>query len=232
VQHPARTPALSGSVRICATSFSARRAVGKQRGRNRQRDQVSFDRRFWQTRRLACWRPLTVTELSQEQWPTEARRRSDSATSSTRAAISNPPGSAERRLPERGGGTCRSSATTQDLRSRLLTTPGTAVSVTSSCGSSHLHHRNRKRVHLSAALDIPDASEELSQRLAAEPAGRPAVLSQDVVDRIRLEHTRGRALAEIARDLTAGGIPTAHGGRQWWPSTVRAVLLHTVSEVK
>jgi len=89
-----------------------------------------------------------------------------------------------------------------------------------------------KGVHLSAALDIPDASEELSQRLAAEPAGRPAVLSQDVVDRIRLEHARGRALAEIARDLTAGGIPTAHGGRQWWPSTVRAVLIHNVSEVK
>lgn len=33
------------------------------------------------------------------------------------------------------------------------------------------------------------------------------------------------SLAEIARTLTAEGIFTAHGGRQWWPSTVRAVLV-------
>jgi hypothetical protein len=54
--------------------------------------------------------------------------------------------------------------------------------------------------------------------------GRPPSLPHRVVERIRLEYARGRGLAEIARALNTDGIPTAHGGRQWWPSTVRAVL--------
>jgi hypothetical protein len=57
------------------------------------------------------------------------------------------------------------------------------------------------------------------------PAGRPPTLPRSVVERIRIEHARGRSLSEIARALTAEGVPTAHGGRQWWPSTVRAVLV-------
>lgn len=60
---------------------------------------------------------------------------------------------------------------------------------------------------------------------ARRPAGRPPSLPEPVVDRLRLEYTRGRSLGEIARALTADGVPTAHGGRRWWPSTVRAVLL-------
>lgn len=56
-------------------------------------------------------------------------------------------------------------------------------------------------------------------------AGRPAMLPRSIVERIRLEYARGRSLSEIARALTAEGVPTAHGGRRWWPSTVRAVLL-------
>lgn len=60
--------------------------------------------------------------------------------------------------------------------------------------------------------------------------GRPVVLPRSVVDRIRLEYARGRGLAEIARGLTGDSVPTAHGARQWWPSTVRAVLLRTVGE--
>jgi hypothetical protein len=60
--------------------------------------------------------------------------------------------------------------------------------------------------------------------------GRPVVLPRAVSDRIRLEYARGRGLSEIARGLTADSIPTARGARQWWPSTVRAVLLRTVGE--
>ena len=56
-------------------------------------------------------------------------------------------------------------------------------------------------------------------------AGRPSALPDAIVDGVRLEHAQGRSLGEIARRLTADGIPTAHGGRRWWPSTVRAVLL-------
>jgi hypothetical protein len=34
-------------------------------------------------------------------------------------------------------------------------------------------------------------------------------------------------LAEIARRLNHDDIPTGQGGRQWWPSTVRAVLFRS-----
>jgi hypothetical protein len=62
-------------------------------------------------------------------------------------------------------------------------------------------------------------------RADLRPAGRPAVLSTSVVDRIRREYGSGKSLGEIARALTADGVPTAHRGRRWWPSTVRSVLL-------
>jgi hypothetical protein len=58
-------------------------------------------------------------------------------------------------------------------------------------------------------------------------AGRRPVLPERVVNRIRLEYARGDGLAEIARTLNEDGIPTAHGGRRWWPSTVRAVLVRS-----
>lgn len=62
-------------------------------------------------------------------------------------------------------------------------------------------------------------------RRAARRRGRPAALSPDVAERIRVERANGKSLAQIARELNASATPTAHGGRQWWPSTVRAVLL-------
>ncbi len=55
-------------------------------------------------------------------------------------------------------------------------------------------------------------------------AGRKPILPADVVSRILHESARGVSLAEIARRLDRDGIPTAQGGRQWWPSTVRVVL--------
>lgn len=58
-------------------------------------------------------------------------------------------------------------------------------------------------------------------------AGRPPTLPPRVVERIRLQHARGHSLADIARALNDEGVPTAHGGRQWWPSTVRAVLVRS-----
>jgi hypothetical protein len=60
-------------------------------------------------------------------------------------------------------------------------------------------------------------------------AGRPPSLPRCVVERIRLECARGRGLADIARALNDDGVPTAHGGRQWWPSTVRAVLVRSAA---
>lgn len=58
----------------------------------------------------------------------------------------------------------------------------------------------------------------------SRPRGRPAALPPELVERIRAEHIAGKSLGEIARGLNADGTPTAQGGRQWWPSTVRAVL--------
>jgi hypothetical protein len=64
-------------------------------------------------------------------------------------------------------------------------------------------------------------------RAVPRPPGRPAVLPAAVVDRIRPQYARGQTLGEIARALTSDAVPTAHGGRSWWPSTVRAVLIRS-----
>jgi hypothetical protein len=55
--------------------------------------------------------------------------------------------------------------------------------------------------------------------------GRPPRLAPDIVERIRAERAAGKSLRQIAADLNAAGTPTAHAGKRWWPSTVRAVLL-------
>jgi Recombinase/Bacterial regulatory protein, Fis family len=54
--------------------------------------------------------------------------------------------------------------------------------------------------------------------------GRPRRLPKQVVERVEAAHAAGRSVGEIARELNADMVPTAQGGRQWWPSTVRAVL--------
>jgi hypothetical protein len=59
----------------------------------------------------------------------------------------------------------------------------------------------------------------------AAPAGRPAALPPELVHRIRAERAAGKSFGQIARELNASRAPTAHGGAQWWPSTVRSVLL-------
>jgi Recombinase/Bacterial regulatory protein, Fis family len=61
-------------------------------------------------------------------------------------------------------------------------------------------------------------------RPAPARRGRPRGLPKQVVERVEAAHTAGRSLGEIARELNADSVPTAQGGRQWWPSTVRAVL--------
>jgi Recombinase len=47
---------------------------------------------------------------------------------------------------------------------------------------------------------------------------------EDVARRIAADQHAGKSLRQIARDLNADGVPTAQGGAQWWPSTVRVVL--------
>jgi hypothetical protein len=63
----------------------------------------------------------------------------------------------------------------------------------------------------------------LARRPIAKPGRKPSVPPR-VVARIRAARATGRSFRQIAADLNASGTPTAHGGRQWWPSTVRSVL--------
>ena len=67
------------------------------------------------------------------------------------------------------------------------------------------------------------------QRPRATRSGRPARLPPDLVGRICAARITGKSYAEIARTLNADGTPTAHGGKQWWPSTIRAILQRAAS---
>ncbi len=54
--------------------------------------------------------------------------------------------------------------------------------------------------------------------------GRPPCLTPEIVTSIVLASRRGHGPTSIARKLNDAAVPTAHGGRIWWPGTVRAVL--------
>jgi len=60
--------------------------------------------------------------------------------------------------------------------------------------------------------------------------GRPRSLPEATVARIVTERDAGATLDAIADRLTDEGVPTAQGGRRWWPATVRAVLLSVERE--
>lgn len=61
-------------------------------------------------------------------------------------------------------------------------------------------------------------------RLEPATRGRKPAISPEIAKRICRERSAGKSLCQIADDLNAERIPTAHGGARWWPSTVRAVL--------
>jgi DNA invertase Pin-like site-specific DNA recombinase len=58
---------------------------------------------------------------------------------------------------------------------------------------------------------------------------RPPVLGARVRQSIRRERTAGRSYRMIAERLNAKGVPTAHGGRSWHASTVRAIVIGGVA---
>jgi AraC-like DNA-binding protein len=62
-------------------------------------------------------------------------------------------------------------------------------------------------------------------RLEPASRGRKPTVSPQIAKRIRNERSTGKSLRQIAASLNADAIPTAHGGAQWWPSTVRHILV-------
>lgn len=61
-----------------------------------------------------------------------------------------------------------------------------------------------------------------AKKAAGVRLGRPQSLPDEIRDRILAERHAGQPLAAIAAGLNHDGVPTAQGGQQWWPSTVRA----------
>ena len=57
--------------------------------------------------------------------------------------------------------------------------------------------------------------------------GRPPTMSPYALERIRRERAAGNSLTAIANGLNADRIPTAQGGRRWYPATVRYTLSRT-----
>jgi DNA invertase Pin-like site-specific DNA recombinase len=55
--------------------------------------------------------------------------------------------------------------------------------------------------------------------------GRPNTLPQNVVARIVREREMGETWTSIARKLNDEGVPTAQGGKCWYPATVRHISL-------
>jgi DNA invertase Pin-like site-specific DNA recombinase len=64
---------------------------------------------------------------------------------------------------------------------------------------------------------------ELTIRRPTVRLGRPSTLSLDVVERIVAARRGGATWAAIADELNDDGVPTAQGGKQWYPATVRHV---------
>jgi len=65
-----------------------------------------------------------------------------------------------------------------------------------------------------------------AKRAAGVKLGRPRSLPDDVRERIRrMREEDGHSFRAIADALNAAGVPTAQGGRQWYPASVRKIAL-------
>jgi DNA invertase Pin-like site-specific DNA recombinase len=63
-----------------------------------------------------------------------------------------------------------------------------------------------------------------AKKARGEPLGRPRKVPAKVRRRIEREREKGKTLGAIADGLNDDQVPTAHGGKKWWPETVRVIL--------
>ncbi len=63
-----------------------------------------------------------------------------------------------------------------------------------------------------------------AKKAAGHRLGRPRTLQPEVNQRILLAVEAGQTATQIADGLNREGVPTARGGKRWYPSTVLAVL--------
>ena len=91
---------------------------------------------------------------------------------------------------------------------------------------------NPKLVAAFAPFEQRLISQRTRQALARRRAqgvrlGRPPTIAPHLIKRIQRERAAGRSLAAIANGLNADRIPTAQGGRRWYPATIRYTLNRT-----
>lgn len=86
-----------------------------------------------------------------------------------------------------------------------------------------------------AELERKMIGERTRAALAAKRAhgarlGRPQQLTPEIVERIINDRSEGGSWSAIARSLNEEGVPTAQGGKAWYPATVRKVALAVEAE--
>jgi DNA invertase Pin-like site-specific DNA recombinase len=93
-----------------------------------------------------------------------------------------------------------------------------AAQATEACRGERMNiHMNRTRsAGWGGSLEVAPSLESAARR--------PPQLSDGIRGRIVSERATGRTLSAFAEALNEDQVPTAQGGAQWWPSTVRAVL--------
>lgn len=62
------------------------------------------------------------------------------------------------------------------------------------------------------------------KKAAGVRLGRPRLIPEEIVARIRAERSSGMTLRAITDGLNRDGVPTSMNGRQWWVATVQGVL--------
>lgn len=63
-----------------------------------------------------------------------------------------------------------------------------------------------------------------AKKRAGTRFGRPKSLPEEIRLRLLLMYSGGQNYSTIAEILNEEGVPTAHGGKKWWPATVRSIL--------